>query len=132
MDRAVSPLLTLPIPWTVVVVASPIHIERETHDGYAKSRRIRIQRNVAALIRVGDVGRVEPPPIISKGDITPTPIIETAHHLDGCVGIELRHLGIRGVGTRADACVIGGLRVLRHQGAGNGQKKRANRKAQAS
>jgi hypothetical protein len=126
MDLAMCPLLTLPIPWTVVVVASPVNVEGETHDRYAKSRRIRIQRNVAALICVGDIGRVEPPPIISKGDITPTPIIETAHHLDGRVGIELRHLGIRGVGTRADTRVIAGLRVLRHEGARNGQKKRAN------
>src|ERR1700722_3830502 len=113
-------------------MASPVPGEGGTHDGYAESRRIRIQRNVAALICVSDVGRVEPPPIISKGDITPTPIIETAHHLDGRVGIELRHLGIRGVGASAYTCVVASLRVLRHQGAGNGQKKRANSKAQTS
>jgi hypothetical protein len=117
-DLPMCPLLTLSEPRTIVVVASPIHVEGETHDRYAEPGRIRIQRNVAALIRISDIGRVEPSPVISEGDITPTPIVETTHHLDGRVGIELCHLRIRRIGARADTRVIAGLGVLRDHSAG--------------
>src|SRR3569833_807571 len=79
----VHPLLALPIPGAAVIVASPIGIDRERHDRYAKTRGIRVQRHITTFIGIGDVGRIHPTTGILGNHVAPTPIVETAHDLDG-------------------------------------------------
>jgi hypothetical protein len=98
-----GPLIPIPEPRPIVVIASPIRIHRKRDDRNRECRCVRVERNVSTLILISDVRRIHPAAIAIKGNVAPTPIIEAAHHLDGCVSVELRHLGIRVIRARADA-----------------------------
>jgi hypothetical protein len=94
MNCPVHPFIALPVPGAIVIMASPIGIDRERHYGNAEPRRIRIERNITALVLVSNVGRVNPAAIAVEGNITPAPIIQTTHDLNGAVSIELCNLRI--------------------------------------
>ena len=92
--RAVYPFIALRIPGPIVIMAAPIGVDREREYGNPEPGGVRIKWNVAALILVRNIRRVEPSSITVKGDVTPAPIIEATHHLDRCIRVELCHLGI--------------------------------------
>jgi hypothetical protein len=83
MNLPMFPLRPLPVPGSAVVVTTPIHIERERHDRYTQARRVRIQGHITALVSISDVGCIHPTAGIRGHHVTPAPIIETAHDLDG-------------------------------------------------
>ena len=92
--RAVYPFIALRVPGSIVIVAAPVGVEREREHGNPEPGAVRIKWNVATLILVRNIRRVEPSSITVKGDVTPAPIIEATHHLNRGVRIELRHLRI--------------------------------------
>ena len=132
MNRAVLPLASLLVPGTVVVIAAPIRVERESQDRNAEPGRVRVQGDVATLVLVRDIRRVKPAAVAVETDVTPTPIIETPHYLDGRVRVELRYFGIRAVRTGIDTRGIAGHRVLRGGHGHQGYQARASRQAPTS
>jgi hypothetical protein len=122
---AVYPLIPPPIPGTLVIVPVPVISNRELHDRDAEARRVRVEGNVTALVVIDDIRRIKPAAIVSKRHVAPAPVVKAAHHLDRCVGIELRHHWIAVVRT----CInVGGLsrdRVLRSSGGGQSEQIRA-------
>ena len=123
------PLVPLCIPRTPVIVPLPVVSNRELHDRDAEARRIRVERNVTALIVISDIRRVEPSAIVFKRHIAPAPIVETAHHLNWCIGIEPRHVWIAVVRTRIDVDRTGRHRILRMGGSAQSEQTHAQRNA---
>jgi hypothetical protein len=114
----VFPLIPLCIPGTPVIITVPVISNRELHDGDAEARRVRVEGNVAAVVVIRHIRRVKPSAIVSKRHIAPAPIVKTAHHLDRCIGVELRHDWIAVVRTRIGADRMSRNRVLRSSGSG--------------
>jgi hypothetical protein len=110
---AVFPVAPLRIPGTPVVIPTPVISNRELHDRHAEARRVRVEGNVTALVVINDIRRIKPAATVSKRHIAPAPIVETAHHPDRCIGIELGHQWIAVVRTSIDAGRMGRNRVLR-------------------
>jgi hypothetical protein len=129
---AVFPLLPPPIPGTPVVIPIPVVCDRESLDRDAEARGVRVERDVTALVVIGDIGRVDPSAIVSECHITPAPIVEAAHHLDRLIGIELRNHRIAVVRTCVDVGRIGRNRVLRSDDSGQDEQTRAKRKTQVT
>src|SRR6185437_3661373 len=113
VELPVFPLLPPRIPGPAVIVVTPVDVDRERHDGDAESRRIRIKWNVTVLVGVTDIRRVHPSADVLDPHIAPTPIVEATHHLDGCVGIELSHHGVRAVRPRIKVCRPGSNGIVR-------------------
>jgi hypothetical protein len=129
---AVFPLLPLPIPGTPVVIPVPVVSDRELHDGDAEGRGVCVERNVAALIVINDIRRIEPSATVFKRHVAPAPIVEAAHHVDRFIGIELRNHWIAVVRTCIDVDRMRRNRVLRSSGSGQGEQIHAKREAQAT
>jgi len=130
---SVHPLIPPRIPRTPVIVPVPVVSNRELHDRDPEARRVRVERNVTALVVINDIRRIEPSATVFKRYIAPAPVVEAAHHLDRRIGIELRHHWIAVVRTCIDA---GGMmsrdRVLRSSGSGQNEQIRAKHKAQVT
>ena len=92
--RPMLPLRALSKPGSPLVVMPPIGVHRKRHNRNSKRGCVGIERHIAALIRKRDIRGVQPAPRTLKSNITPAPVIETTHYLDGRVGIELRDLRI--------------------------------------
>jgi hypothetical protein len=92
--RSMHPLIAFPIPGAVVIITSPVSVDSECNYWNTEPGRVRVERNVTALVLVSDVRRVEPAAAAVEGDIAPTPIIEAAHNLDGRISVELSHFRI--------------------------------------
>jgi hypothetical protein len=113
MYRPMRPLLTLLEERTIVVVATPVRVERESHDRNAESRGVCIQGHVATLVLVCDVRRIEPAAVAIEADVAPAIIIEATHDLNRCVRVELRYRGVGTVRAGVNIRRISGHRILR-------------------
>lgn len=107
------PLIAVPEPGPIMVITPPIGIDSERHNGNGEGRRVRVEGNVSTFIFIGDVRRIHPPAVAVELDVAPTPIIEATHHLNGKIGIELGHLGVRVIRTGANAGGFGSYGVFR-------------------
>ena len=132
MHRPMRPLLTLLEEGAIVVVATPVRVERESHHRNAESWGVCIQGHVATLVLVCDVRRIEPAAIAVEADVTPAPIIEATHDLNRCVRVELRYRGVGAVGTGVNIRRVSGHSVLCCCRRGQCQQTRTNRHAQTS
>ena len=132
MYRPMRPLLTLLEEGTIVVVATPVRVERESHYWNAQSRGVCIQGYVATLVLVCDVGRIEPAAVAIEADVAPAIIIEATHDLNRCVRVELRYRGVGTVRTGVNIRRISGHRILGCGRRCQGQQTHTNRQAQTS
>src|SRR5207248_263045 len=70
--NAVYPDIALAIKGSVAIMRVPISGQRKRDDGKLKPRSVFDDGNAVALIRIAEIGCVNPATVIGKNDIAPT------------------------------------------------------------
>ena len=123
--RSMHPVTLPTVPGAAGVVAAPVVADAECHDAEPQLTAELKDGYAAALVVVVQIVAVHPASVALGVDVTPSPVIETAVHVQQTVGRYGDDQGV--VGTRAGAHMHEtlGIRRTAPGGAAAGHRQKA-------
>ena len=96
-----------------MIVPIPVIANRKLHYRDAEAGCVGVERNIAALVVIREIRRVQPTAYVVRRHITPAPIIQATIDPNWCAAVELRDLRIAVIRSCVHANGFGRHRILR-------------------